>query len=111
MKLKLGLCHELHHRNGADHAGDFSSATPSEAVIRKTKVRKYIELDDILNNKINMANSGSKRFLLTPYIRIFQDGADAIPNMPGTIGTDPVQNHATQFKQVKVKILIIYYCH
>ena len=109
MKLKLGLCHELHHRHPLDVPMDYL-ATPSVAEIpiaRKTKTRKNIELDDIISNKV-VTSSTSKRFCLSPFIRMFQDGCDSIPrvNLFANGAIDPVRSHAEQFKKVKTRVKI-----
>ena len=105
MKLKLGLCHELHHRYHFDPS-DLTATTPnldSQSANRPSKTskkQKTIELEDIIHNKI-APGAVQKRFGLHPFLRIFQEGCDCIPKVE--LGADPVRNHAGQFGQVKAR--------
>jgi hypothetical protein len=64
MKLKLGLCHELHHPNESDLlAGDYHTPTPNILQDRGVNPRKSkpigreINLEDIISNRIEIKTS------------------------------------------------------
>ena len=94
VKVKLGLSHELHHKARPEML-DF----PSTPEIRKTvsSKKKGIEVQDIIENKVN--GECKKRFNFFPFLRLFNESFDSIPQVRDD--SDPVKNHAEQFRQVK----------
>ena len=108
VKVKLGLSHELHHKARPEML-DF----PSTPEIRKTvsSKKKGIEVQDIIENKVN--GECKKRFNFFPFLRLFNESFDSIPQVRDD--SDPVKNHAEQFRQVKQRqslkcLVFVYEC-
>ena len=68
-------------------------------------------MQDIIENKVN--GECKKRFNFFPFLRLFNESFDSIPQVRDD--SDPVKNHAEQFRQVKQRqslkcLVFVYEC-